>query len=385
MTAATGRPRRVVHVITSIARGGAENHLVDLIQGQLAAGWSVKVAFLKAFGDRYWKSHLEGLGVETCDLGLTRYGQLRPVALLRAFLDRASPDLVHAHMPPAEIYTRLSMARLSTPLIISKHNDKPFFRTMSGGVLERWCAARAHRVIGISTAVARYFTQRWPERLSRRIETVHYGLDPAAYQAVTDDQISALRAEWGVADDDLLVGTVARLNVQKALDVMLRGFAMAVAANHGARLKLVLVGQGELEADLRRLTDSLALGDRVIFAGFRTDVPTVMRSFDIFALTSNFEGFGLVLLEAMSAGRPILATGVSAIPEVVADGVTGLLIPRQDPQAFSDVLTRLLDPQLRQRLGGGGVDRVREQFQLSVMVRRTIEIYDEALAAHGTR
>ena len=107
-------------------------------------------------------------------------------------------------------------------------------------------AARAHRVIGISTAVTRYFTQRWPERLSRRIETVHYGLDPAPYQAVTDDQIAALRTEWGVAADDLLVGTVARLNVQKALDVMLRGFAMAVAANPEARLKLVLVGQGEL-------------------------------------------------------------------------------------------------------------------------------------------
>lgn len=385
MTATAGQSRRVVHVITSIARGGAENHLVDLIEGQVAAGWSVKVAFLKSFGDRYWKSHFESLGVETCDLRLTRYGQWGPVSRLRAFIDGAAPDLVHAHMPPAEIYTRLALLGRTVPLIISKHNDKPFLRNMSGGLLERWCAGRARAVIGISDAVTRYFTNRWPTALANRLVTVHYGLDPAPYEAVTAQQITALRGEWGVGPDDILVGTVARLNVQKALDVMLRGFALAVAANPGARLKLVLVGQGELEADLRRLTTELDLDDRVVFAGFRTDVPVVMRSFDIFALTSNFEGFGLVLLEAMSAGRPILATGVSAIPEVVADGVTGILIPRQDDQAFADTLTRMLDPDLRARLGGGGVARVRDQFRLSVMVQRTLALYDEALEASGNR
>jgi glycosyltransferase involved in cell wall biosynthesis len=383
MASALGHSRLVVHVITSIARGGAENHLVDLIQGQLDSGWTVKVAFLKSFGDRYWKSHLESLGVETCDLELTRYGDWRPVNILRAFLDRVSPDLVHAHMPPAEIYTRLALARRKLPLIISKHNDKPFLRNMSGGVLERWCASRAKSVIGISSAVSRYFAGRWPDSLSDRIVTVRYGLDPVPYQAVTGAEIAALRSEWGVKPDEILVGTVARLNVQKALDVMLGGFALAVAANPDAGLKLVLVGQGELEADLRRLTAELGLSDRVIFAGFRTDIPAVMRSLDIFALTSNFEGFGLVLLEAMSAGRPILATGVSAIPEVVADGVTGLLVPRQDRQAFADALGRLLDPEMRTRLGDAGVTRVRDEFQLSVMVRRTLEIYDGALAVHG--
>ena len=378
-----GRPRLVVHVITSIARGGAENHLVDLIRGQIELGWRVKVAFLKSFGERYWKGHLESLGVEVCDLELSRYGQWGPVRKLRAFLDRVSPELVHAHMPPAEIYTRLALVGRKFPLIISKHNDKPFVSQAWGGLLEQWCASRARSVIGISSAVTEYFARRWPGNLSARIVTVLYGLDPSPYEAVTAAEIAELRSEWGVSPDEILVGTVARLNAQKALHVMLQGFALAVAARGGAKLKLVLVGRGELEADLRLLTNELALSDRVIFAGFRTDVPVVMRSFDIFALTSNFEGFGLVLLEAMAAGRPILATGVSAIPEVVADGVTGLLVPRQDQQAFADALTLLLDPALRTRLGHAGMARVSEEFQLSIMVRRTLEIYDRALCGSG--
>jgi glycosyltransferase involved in cell wall biosynthesis len=116
-----------------------------------------------------------------------------------------------------------------------------------------------------------------------------------------------------------------------------------------------------------------------VFAGFRTDIPAVMRSLDVFALTSDFEGFGLVLLEAMSAGKPIIATNVSAIPEVVADGETGVLVPAQDPRAFGEAVVRLLDPALRDRLGKAGRRRVDEAFSPAVMVQATLDVYDKAL------
>jgi glycosyltransferase involved in cell wall biosynthesis len=122
----------------------------------------------------------------------------------------------------------------------------------------------------------------------------------------------------------------------------------------------------------------------VIFAGFREDVPRIMRSFDLFALTSDFEGFGLVLLEAMSAGKPILATCVSAIPEVVQDGETGFLVPKQDHNAFTSAALRLLDPHLREAMGAAGERRVRELFLPSVMVQRTIDLYAKALDAQRT-
>lgn len=370
----------VLHVITTIARGGAENHLVDLISGQVQAGWTVSVAFLKSDGDRYWQGPLEAMGVHTIDLGLERYGQVAPIGRLRRLVEKISPAIIHAHMPPAELYTRLALLGLPrTPLIISKHCDIAFMRGPLDSLSERWCAARASRIIAISGAVSRYFEARWPERLRSRIQTIHYGLDASPYEAVSGDEVSGLRRQWEVGPADFLVGTVARLTGQKALDVMIRGFAMAVEAEPDRVTRLVLVGRGEDEAALKGLCESLGISSRVVFAGFRTDIPAVMKSLDVFALTSDFEGFGLVLLEAMSAGKPIIATNVSAIPEVVADGETGILVPAQDPRAFGEAVIRLLDPALRDRLGQAGRRRVSEVFSPTVMVQATLDAYRKAL------
>jgi len=374
----------VLHVITAVARGGAENHLFDLVQGQVDAGWNVAVAFLKSDGDRYWQQPFEKLGVKTKDLCLSRYGQVSPMFRLRRFIDHESPSLVHAHLPPAELYTRVAlMGRPDVPLVISKHNDKAFMSLPFATVVERWCASRASRVIAISGAVSRYFAERWSKPLSDRLVTIHYGLDPAPYGPQSEEAAGRLREEWGVAPDDFLVGTVARLTAQKALDVMLRGFAGAVAREPASFAKLVIVGRGELERKLKTLCSELGLSDRVLFAGFRTDIPAVMRSFDLFALTSDFEGFGLVLLEAQAAERPVLATAVSAIPEVVSDGVTGVLVPRQDHQAFADALLRFCDPKMRQKFGSAGAQRVRDSFPPSAMIRRTLDVYSTLNKSSG--
>lgn len=370
----------VLHVITTIARGGAENHLIDLISGQVRAGWAVSVAFLKSDGERYWQDPLEAMGVQTTDLGLERYGQIAPIGRLRRLVEKIGPSIIHAHMPPAELYTRLALSGLPrTPLIISKHCDIPFMRGPLDRLGERWCAARASRIIAISGAVARYFEARWPKTLGSRIQTIHYGLDASPYEAVSANEVSDLRRQWGVGPSDFLVGTVARLTGQKALDVMIRGFAMAVEAAPDKVTRLVLVGRGEDEMALKGLCEDLGISSRVVFAGFRTDIPAVMKSLDVFALTSDFEGFGLVLLEAMSAGKPIIATNVSAIPEVVASDETGILVLPQNPQAFGEAVIRLLDPLLRDRLGQAGRRRVSEVFSPDVMVQATLGVYQKAL------
>lgn len=372
----------MLHVITTIARGGAENHLVDLIHGQLAQGWTVKVAYLKDFGDHYWRQHLTEIGVETFYLGLRLYGQLIPALSLRRTISRVRPDIVHAHMPPAELYTRLALiGRPQVPLIISKHNDKSFLRNSSGKEFEQWCAGRASRIIGISGAVTRFFDNRWPRSIAGNLTTIQYGLDANPYKAVTDREVATLRGAWGVSAGEVVVGTVARLNCQKALDIMIRGFGLARQQSK-TPLRLVIIGRGELEADLKELAASLGLNDHVVFGGFRTDIPAVMRSFDVFALTSDFEGFGLVLLEAMSASRPVLATAVSAIPEVVADGETGVLVPPQSPGSFAKALVELLDPTRRRILGEAGLQRVETQFLLATMVDTTLRVYEETLATH---
>jgi glycosyltransferase involved in cell wall biosynthesis len=144
---------------------------------------------------------------------------------------------------------------------------------------------------------------------------------------------------------------------------------------------LVIVGDGELRSTLERLTAELALTEHVHFVGFRSDVPNLMHAFDIFVLPSLFEGFGLVLLEAMAAAKPIVATRVSAIPEIVLDGKTGLLVPPRDPLALSKALRQLImNPGLAGDFGGCGRRQLEQQFSVKKMVDDTVRVYQSGWA-----
>jgi len=368
---------RILHVITTINRGGAESHLVELATGQAARGHAVAIAYLK--GDGYWTERLRQAGIHVARLRLSRYGDLRPLLRLRRLLREWRPDLVHAHLPPAELYARLALlgSGRRPPLVISKHNDEPFYYWPALEGLGRWVARRARRMIVISDAVRAYMRDRLgiSDALMR---TVHYGIDPRPYDAVDPQASERLRAAWGAEPGDLVIGTVARLVPQKALHVLLTAFAR-FAATAQCRSRLVLVGNGPLLGELQALAHQLGIGDAVVWAGFRDDIPTVMAAFDVFALTSIYEGFGLVLLEAMAAGRPVVATAVSAIPEVVADGETGLLCAVGDANAIAAAFRRLEDAALRGRLGEAGRARAREVFALDRMTDATLAIYRDCL------
>lgn len=365
----------ILHVITTINRGGAENHLVELVRGQCASGLRVGVVYLK--GDAYWTAALQEAGAEVTGLGLHRYGELGPLWRLRRLLADFAPDIVHTHMPPAELYARLALLLTDgrTPLVISKHNDEPFYRGVGQHWLGCWVARRAARLIAISDAVNRYACANLG-LAAAKVTTVHYGIDPAPYRAVAAEAATALRALWNVPRDAWIIGTVARLVPQKALSVMLEGYSR-YHANATRPSRLVLVGRGPLEDELKALATRLGIADQVVWAGFREDIPVVMQAFDCFALTSEYEGFGLVLLEAMAAAKPVVATAVSAIPEVVVDGETGILCPARDVAAVAAAFLRLEDTVLRSRLGEAGRRRAAEFFTLECMMSKTQKIYRE--------
>lgn len=373
----------VLHVITTINRGGAENHLMELIQGQASAkDNSITVAFLK--GDSYWRDDLERMGCKVVDLEMSRYGDLEPLFQLRKLIKKIRPDVVHAHLPPAEMYARMALVLdTRTTFLISKHNDNPFFGGQGALQMERWCAARTSGVIAISDAVGRYFRQRWPKRLSDKIQRIHYGLSTGPYEGSDGRAAAALREAWDCSEATLVLGTVARLVEQKALDVMLTGFAAAASHESAPEMKLVIVGRGHLEAPLRALCGELGIEDRVVFAGFHEDIPAVMQAFDVFLLTSEFEGFGLVLLEAMAAARPVIATNVSAIPEIVVDGQTGILIPARDSGALSTAILKMIPRELRAQLGAAGAYRVSDTFKPGLMVDRTMTAYANAVSGQS--
>jgi glycosyltransferase involved in cell wall biosynthesis len=368
----------ILHAITTINRGGAENHLASLVSEQVARGLQVTVAYLK--GDGYWQASLRELGVRVEPLGLQRYGEISPMMKLRGLIRSANPDIVHAHMPPAELYSRLALLFLhpAPVMVISKHNDEPFFRGVGQGAVGRWVSRRAARMIAISDAVNVY-ARNHLEMPASRVTTVHYGIDPGPYERISERRRADVRAEWDIPRDALAIGTVARLVPQKALHVLLKAYARYRAlARQDSRL--VLVGRGPLEGELKALSRQLGLEGKIVWAGFREDIPTVMNAFDVFVLTSFYEGFGLVLLEAMAASRPVVASRVSAIPEIVQDGMTGLLCEAGDHEGFANALLRLEDAGVRSRLGAAGHNRVAVYFTLERMATATLSIYKECLA-----
>jgi len=371
---------KVLHVITSINRGGAQNHLVDLIQGQIDAyGCQIACAYLK--GDGYWSNGLKQLGASVIPLGLGRYGEIKPLLRLRTALRGFQPDLVHAHLGPAELYTRMALignARL--PLIISQHNEDRFYPGPGYTVLERWVVKRARCIIAISHSVGKSCAAHWPDHLSQRLQVIHHGINPAPYRAVPAEKVAALRRAWGAGSNTLLVGAVARMVPEKAIDSLIDGFAVFTSANSESNAKLVLVGDGPLEPQLKRQVEERGLGARVVWAGFREDIPVVMQALDLFVLSSTSEGFGLVLLEAMSTGKPVIASAVSAIPEIVINEVTGILIPPRSPQALADALSFLAaNPEIGKRYGEAGRLRVEQSFQLGDMLHKTMECYQRVL------
>jgi glycosyltransferase involved in cell wall biosynthesis len=373
---------RILHVITGIDRGGAENHLLDLVRHQGARGFAVSVAYLR--GNGYWTNAFTELGAGVYGLGLRFYGDLRPLMKLRRVIESASFELVHAHLPPAELYVRLALLGISPralPMLITKHNEERFCEVPGQRLLGRWVADRAAHVITISDAVKRFMVGSGLGLDARKLRRIYYGIDASNFGEAQDADARSLRNQWNIPLDALVIGFVGRLVEQKDIGTLLHGMARFAAESPKARL--VIVGTGPAEAALRRLVNELRISDLIVWAGFREDIRRVMGSFDIFALTSIYEGFGLVLLEAMASRRAVVATRVGAIPEVV--GAAGLLVRARSPDELAAAFHQLSDPSLRVRLGEAGRQRVLNEFTLERMWEETDALYEQCLHREKAR
>ncbi|MGD1867372.1 MAG: glycosyltransferase [Phormidesmis sp.] len=368
---------KILHSITTINRGGAENHLVELVKGQTHSH-EVTVAFLK--GDRYWQQTLEAMGVKTVDLRMKFYGDIQPFWQLRSLINQFTPDIVHAHLPPAELYTALALTGMrSIPLVISKHNDEPFYKIVGQQLIARQIAKRADHIIAISQSVKNNVCFRDLACSPSKVSTVYYGIDQQPYKSVSAQSVQQLHQQWAIDEGTYLIGTVARLVPQKSLHTLLKGFQLYLQKT-SVQTKLVIVGQGSLEAELKQQATALGIEQFVVWAGYHEDIPAVMTSLDLLALTSEYEGFGHVLLEAMAAQKPVVASEVSAIPEVVKNGISGVLVPPQQPDQLAEVFAFFEHVEKRDLFGKNGRQTVQQNFTLSAMIAKTQQAYEQAIA-----
>lgn len=369
---------RVIHVIKVVRVAGAEQHLLTLLAGLRMAQIDARLLLLvepRSPMDDY-AAMLEARGIPLERLSIARHADPTLLGRLRAALRMFQPDIVHTHLIHADLYGALAARLARVPVVISsRHNDDAFRRALPMRLLLRALWRMTDAGIGISEAITR-FSIAVEGAPAARLHTIHYGL-PLSPPLDRGAARAALLRERGLPSDALLVSMVCRLVEQKGVFYGMEAAMRLFDAF--PRLHLLVVGEGALRAELERRAASAP--GRVHFLGWRGDVPALLRASDVLIAPSLWEGFGLVLLEAMAQQTPIVASAVSAIPEVVIDEETGLLTAPRDVSALVEALRRLLtDAPLRQHMGLLGRDRLEAHFSAERMVQATRALYDQIMA-----
>ena len=360
----------VLHATKVQGVGGAEQHLLTLLPALRARGIDARFLSLDAGGDapRFHRALDEHrIPWESVPCGHDASPKL--TADVVSAVRRQSPDLVHTHMVHADIHGSIAAHVLRIPFVSTRHNDDRYllgpFR-----YVDRLAMHGVRRIVTISDAVRTFHIRAGLP--ASRLLTIHYGLDelPQAPSELTP-------ADAGIGLGTPLVLAIGRLIPQKDHATLLAAFARVRDRLPAARL--AILGWGPLEAATKQRVAALRLEESVLIPG-RVEPRAWLEQAHVFAHTSRWEGFGLVLLEAMLAELPIVATKVSAVPEIVVDGQTGLLAEAGDSDALAEHLSALLtDERRRAAMGTAGAARARAEFSVARMTDRTIEVYREAV------
>ena len=292
-------------------------------------------------------------------------------------LRRRRIDVLHSHMIGSNVYAAALGHLAGCPVVICHEHTWSYEGQPTRRFLDReLIGRRADAFVAVSKEDARRMVEI--ERVRRDvIVTIPNGAPPSEVGDGT-----RIRRELGIADDAPIIGALGHLRPQKAYWVLLRAAVLLREQHPGLR---VLIAGIDLDPSVALLVEELGLGDVVTLLGYREDTADLAAAFDVGVLSSDFEGMPLALLELMESSKPIVATDVGGVSEVVEDGVNGLLVARRDPEAFAGAVSRLIDdPELRVRMGQAGKER-RRLFDLDRTVERIEELYEELVARKGRR
>lgn len=352
----------VLHVDSAGGWRGGQNQVLLTAMGMAARGHRVALA-CRSGGALEARARAQGLEVH----GLPLRGDVsvRAAARLARLLRRTRPDVLHLHDPHA-LAAGLLAARASTGThtVASRRVDFPL-----RGPLSRWKYRSCRGVIAVSRRVADVLGA--DGMAAERIRVVYEGVPDRPALPGGREALAAL----GVPEGCPVVGNVAALTDHKDHATLIEAAARVRLRVPEARF--VCVGDGALRPRLEALCRERGLGDRWIFAGFRSDLDRLFPAFTVFCLSSHMEGLGTSLLDAMAFARPVVATAAGGIPEAVEDGVTGRVVPVRDPAALADALAETLaDPQRARAMGTAGRRRFEERFTADRMVDGTLAAYD---------
>ncbi|BCJ87757.1 glycosyltransferase [Effusibacillus dendaii] len=372
-------PAKILYIIGGGEFGGAEQHLLGLIQSLDREQWEPHVI---VFYQGELAERLQQLQIPVSVISLQTARTLFGLRAVRKLIGAIHPDIVHTHGVRANLAGRL--AKLSLPsgfkLITTIHSvleldyPVPWKRAIFGFLEKRTWFLVDHFIL-VSRAMQQTLYQKGLPQ--NRTSVIHNAIR-LPDQPPARPSFSRLRAELQLPQDAVLVGTVARLHKVKGHSYLMR--AAGMLQNQFPDVHYVWIGGGELEAELKQAAIEAGLQQRIHFLGVRQDVAELLPQFDLFVLPSVSEGLSIALLEAMMSGVPVIATAVGGNPEVVAEGEDGMLVPSQDADALcSAIQSALSTPEQMKRMGQTGQQKVFQYYSLQRLVQETEEIYKKMM------
>ncbi|MGR3301541.1 MAG: glycosyltransferase [Candidatus Scalindua sp.] len=360
----------VIHLVDELTIGGLEKILTTIVLNLDRKKYNVSVWCLREGGFFANKLVKEGIDVKILHISTSR----NPLSIHKLYklLKNRKFDLIHTHAYSAGTIGRISAFLAGVPVIISHNHSVYDYYNKYYHFVEWLLCLITDKIICVSDIVKK-FTNETQRINANKLITIHNGIDSVC--SVTGKEASDIRKKLGIPHNHTVISTIAHMEEHKGIKYLLESASLLLQSRND--ISFLLVGEGALKEELKILCADLKIEKNVIFAGERSDISEILSLTDIFVLPSLREGLGLAILETMACGKPVIATNVGGIPEIVKDGVSGILVSPRDPEALHTAMKELLDDkEMQKKMGANGEKVCNEKFNSKVMVGQIENLYD---------
>ena len=364
--------RTILYLSTSSRPGGAERVISNLAASLDPQKYR---ALLCLFRPGWIQERCESRGIRTAVIPTQGMADWRWATRFRQLLKQERVDVIHAHEFDANVQGAFVAALSGIPIVATVHGKNYFYEKLRRRLAYRWVSRHA-TMVAVSENLKEFIVEQ--VKISRdRIKVVYNGVDVVPHCDQAD--VERCKRELGIPAQDQIVGVVGNLYPVKGHQYLIDGIPTVLKACPNT--SFIFAGRGQLEPELKERVHRLGLSQRVHFLGLRQDIPRILAILNVFVLPSLSEGLSMAILEAMSAGKPVVATQVGGNVELILDQETGYIVPPRDSQALASRLVALLtDRQLAARFAEKGQQRAEGQFSLGTMVRTYQSLYDACLS-----
>lgn len=372
---------KVFHLISSSGLLGAERVLLEIAEYSKQEGLKVEIGVFQNTQNPNLELAEEARGQGFDVTIFPCHGRLdeNTIQMLKNYMRHHEIQILHSHNYKSNFYAWRALNN-NVRWVVTHHGRRSGIKLSLYNLLNTYLIRKADRTVAVSKEISK--KMRRAKMDPNKICLIENGVNLDRFQKNID--FGSIKESLGIKKGVPVVGTVGALTKEKGHMILLnaarkvnRIFPQAI---------FLFVGDGRERLKLENVAYKLGIADKVIFAGMRKDVPEILSVLDVFVLPSFYEGLPMALLEAQTAKIPVIATRVGAIPDVVEDGVTGILVPPKDPQSIAEaMITILSDNQFASRIAQSGFERVRDNFSSIKMAGKYLSIYKELIEGIGVK